>query len=67
MYYKGKYNQITYKPFLKHFQTKFKGKGHAIKGHLSKKHSRKNQTAIIRKSIDKTSNISRPNPSLNRF
>ena len=42
MRYKGKYNQITYKSFLKRFQTKFKGKGHVIKGHFSKEYSGKN-------------------------
>ena len=42
MHYKGKYNQITYKPFPKRFQTKFKGKGHAIKGHLLKENGGKN-------------------------
>ena len=67
MYYKGKYNQITYKPFSKRFQTKFKGKSHAIRGHLLKEYSEKNQTTIIRKGIGKTLNISGPNLSLNRF
>jgi hypothetical protein len=67
MRYEGKYNQITYKPFLKRFQTKFKGKGHAIRGHLSKEHSGKNQTTVIGKGTGKTSNISGPNLSLNYF